>query len=247
MRRLLPLAEDDDDHADVDIESAYAVPDGDHLRALFIASADGAAVAEGKSGPLANDTDRSLLPALRRITDAIVVGAGTVRVEGYGGIRLDDDTRLRRREAGRNDSPPLVIISGSADFDPGASVFVDSLAPPILVTTERGAEGPGRDLEGLADLMVVGSDRVDLRAALDALRERGLHQLLCEGGPALLSQLVQADLVDELCLTYSPTIVAGEAFRILRGIDEFEPPRALRLAHLFADDEGYLFARYALH
>jgi riboflavin-specific deaminase-like protein len=242
VRRLLP----EPDRPDVDLDEAYPWPDDDHLRALFITSADGAATADGRSGPLGNDSDRSLLTALRRSCDAVLVGAGTVRTEGYRGLRFDDDVRRRRTAAGLSATPPLVILSRRVEFDPTASIFVDTNTAPIIVTTESAVAAAERNLGGLADIVAVGSDRVDLRQAVDALHERGLRHLLCEGGPRLLAQLLAADLVDELCLTIAPALVGAGAGRIVVGDDGFDQMRRMRLADLFRDGDDYLFARYTL-
>lgn len=242
MRRLLPTV-----LLDVDIAEAFAVPDGGHLRAQFISSVDGASAVGGASGGLGGEEDRALLLTLRGLADAVLVGATTARRENYGGVKLDDELRRHRQDAGRPASPPVVVVSARAEFDPGARLFLDTTVPPIVVTTERAAANKGRDLEGLAELLPAGKDEVDLRVAVDKLHERGLHALHCEGGPALLGRLVEADLVDELTMTFAPVIAGGDANRIVRGAPAFDPPRTLRLESLFAGDGGYLFARYALH
>ncbi len=68
--------------------------------------------------------------------------------------------------------------------------------------------------------------------------------VLSEGGPGLLGRLAAADLVDELCLTVGPTVLAGPAGRIAHGDDEIEPRRMVR-DHVLADDEGFLFTRWS--
>lgn len=243
MRRLLP-----DPIADVSLGDGFAVEPGeDLLRTQLIASVDGAASAAGVSAGLSNETDRRLLQTLRELADAVLVGAGTVRAEKYGGVRLDEDVRRSRLDAGRPGVPPIVVVSRRAEFEPTDRIFVDTAVTPILVTTDGGAERARRDLGVLAEVIAAGRDEIDLRAAVGELRERGLSQLHCEGGPKLFGELLEADLVDELCLTIAPLLAGGDAARITATTASFDPPRPVRLAHLFADDEGFLFARYRLH
>src|SRR6478672_9828393 len=92
--------------------AAYEPPDRTRTRVRlnFVESADGAATLEGRSGPLGGEGDRELMQVLRAMADVIVVGAGTVRVEGYGGLRVDKQDRAWRREQGMPDHPALAIV-----------------------------------------------------------------------------------------------------------------------------------------
>jgi riboflavin biosynthesis pyrimidine reductase len=82
---------------------------------------------------------------------------------------------------------------------------------------------------------------VDLPRALDALTERGLNRVLCEGGPILLGQLVADGLLDDLCLTFAPLLLGGSADRALNGPPVPDIP--MRLAHILEDD-GNLITRW---
>ena len=99
----------------------------------------------------------------------------------------------------------------------------------------------------VADVIVAGQEIVDLRVAADALADRGHRRLLTEGGPHLLSQLVAADLLDELCLTIGPLLAGPAANLIVAGaISPARPlPLALALAHVLEDD-GFLLLRYTI-
>jgi 5-amino-6-(5-phosphoribosylamino)uracil reductase len=66
--------------------------------------------------------------------------------------------------------------------------------------------------------------------------------VLVEGGPTSNAQLFAADLVDELCLTVSPQLVAGEALRILSGL-QMDAPHRMTLDRVLLEDD-YLFLRY---
>ena len=97
-------------------------------------------------------------------------------------------------------------------------------------------------LADVADVLVCGDEAVDPRAMVAALAEAGLPQVLCEGGPHLFGSLTEADLVDELCLSLSPLLVAGGAGRIVRGAPEVE--RRMRLVHAIPAGD-LLLLRYA--
>ena len=66
--------------------------------------------------------------------------------------------------------------------------------------------------------------------------------MLCEGGPGIISLLIEHDLLDELCMTIAPVLVGGQARRIAAGSGEAHT--RMRRSHLLSDDEGYLYTRY---
>lgn len=155
-------------------EASWAWPDRPWLRVNMVSSLDGAATgADGLSGSINNEADREIFHQLRAGADAIVVGAGTARAEGYRGT-----------------DKPLVVIGHTL--------------PDALVDV------PGVRLESGG-----GADR--LRELVASLHAEGLTRLLCEGGPTLLGHLLRAGLVDELCLTFTPGLVAGGGRRIVDG------------------------------
>jgi riboflavin biosynthesis pyrimidine reductase len=224
----------------VDLAEVYAYPDtAPWLRANMVASADGAATYEGRAGGLGSATDQELLVLLRVLADVVVVGAGTVRVEGYGPIRVRDAWRGLRE--GRAPSPPLAVVSRTLDLDFEAPVFTEARTPTIVITCGSAPPDRLRTCEKHAEVIVAGDAAVDVGMALDALAARGLGRQLTEGGPRLLAEFVAAGRLDELCLTLSPQLTAGHAVRILNG-PEAGPVR-LRLGQVL-EDEDFLFLRY---
>ncbi|WES64794.1 pyrimidine reductase family protein [Microbacter sp. GSS18] len=224
---------------------AYAVGDrtAPAVRMNFVASADGAVTLDGRSGALGGDTDRTLMGVLRALSDVVLVGAGTIRSEGYGGMRVDDELAAWRVRHGMPPQPRLAIVTGSADLDPALGVFADAVTTPIVVTSAHAPLERRHALDAVADVLVCGERGVDLALMRSSLAERGLPGILCEGGPGLFGALVAVGLVDELCLTLSPTLAGGDAGRILRGAPAASRP--LRLLHAIADDDGFVFLRYA--
>ncbi|MBM7831542.1 riboflavin-specific deaminase-like protein [Agromyces cerinus] len=204
--------------------AAYALPDRDtrRVRMNFVASLDGAATLEGRSGGLGDASDRLAMQVLRTLADVVLVGAGTVRVEGYGGLAVGEEDAAWRVARGLPGQPRLAVVSSSLDLDPDSAFFTAAVTRPIVVTHAAAPAARRAALEQVADVIVAGEQAVDLRAMLDLLADRGLRQVLCEGGPHLFGALLEADLVDELCLSLSPMLVGGDAGRIVRGAPELE-------------------------
>jgi riboflavin-specific deaminase-like protein len=223
FRRLWPSL-DPGPLSDEEILAAYPTPDGQPLlRVNFVSSVDGAVTLEGRSAPLGGPGDRKILSLLRVACDAVLVGAGTVRVEGYSPLRTAESRRRLRVERGRTADPVLALVTRRMDFDPNDPRFTKAAERPIIVTTEEtAARNRGRFAE-VADVVGCGTTEVDLTAAVAALAQRGLRHVLCEGGPHLLGSLLEADLVDEFCLTLAPKLVGPGAGRIVAG-----PPTAVR-------------------
>ncbi|MCU1545815.1 MAG: pyrimidine reductase family protein [Homoserinimonas sp.] len=210
------------------------------LRANFVSSLDGAGTHAGVSAGLGTAADKRVFALLRRLADVIIVGAGTVRAEGYRGMRLDGASVNWRKAHGLPSEPVFAVVSSNLNFDP--AVFDGYPVRPLVLT---GAAAPGERLaalSGVADIIVCGEDRVDIQALRQALVLRGLTQLHSEGGPSLFGALIADGAVDELCLTLSPLLEGGDAPRITRGAAEMQ--RAMELRHVLASDDGTLLLRY---
>ncbi|GAA5080184.1 riboflavin biosynthesis pyrimidine reductase [Thermocatellispora tengchongensis] len=237
MRRIFPTQES----GEVDLATAYAYPaDRPWLRLNMVASADGGAWLKGLSGGLSGPADKRVFGVLRGLADVVLAGAATVRAEGYGPARPRESWRALRE--GRPAVPPVAVVTRGLGLDLGGPLFTEAApgARTIVITCEAAPAGRRAQAAAVADVVVAGAERVDLALALEALRERGLTRVLCEGGPRLNGQLAAAGLVDELCLTCAPVLVGGAAARVLNGPD---CEVRLGLAHILEED-GYLFARY---
>lgn len=208
-----------------ELAAAYAAPAAAWLRVNMVSTVDGAATgADGLTGSVNNAPDHRVFSLLRRLADAIVVGAGTARAEGY-----------------RAGGPPLVVVSRRGEVPPllrsaaaGSVLLVTCQAAPVL--------GASRRLLGEEYVLVLGDDAVDLSALRAGLAARGLRQLLCEGGPGLLRDLLAAGAVDELCATVVPRLVAGHGPRITVG-DAVDVPLQLRL---LLEEDGTLLGSWLL-
>jgi riboflavin biosynthesis pyrimidine reductase len=224
--------------------AAYSLPDRSttRVRMNFVESADGAVTLGGRSGTLGGQTDRTVMQVLRTLSDVVVIGAGTVRAEGYGSIEVSEEDAAWRRSHGLAAQPRLAVVSNDLGLEPGDAVFAEPSRRPIVVTHAGAPSGPRAALEEVADILVCGAEAVDLAAMRAALAGRGMHQVLCEGGPHLFGALLDDGLVDEVCVTVAPRFVGGGAGRIVAGASEAD--RRFRLAHVLTDDDGFVFLRY---
>jgi riboflavin biosynthesis pyrimidine reductase len=212
--------------------------DRPHLALNFATTLDGRAAIDGHSGPIGSDTDTAMLVGLRQRFDAVMIGAGTMRVERYGRIVSDPAKRERREELGLP-GDPLVVIVGGLDLPWDAPLFTEGGGEVLLLTGEAEGEPPATATP--VEVVREPDGRVDLAVALRRLRkERGIRALLCEGGPHLHSQLQAGGLADELFLTIAPKLV-GAGSSILEGA--LPEVAELELAWLL-QEESELFARY---
>jgi riboflavin biosynthesis pyrimidine reductase len=204
----------------------------------FAATLDGRAAIEGRSGQIGSDTDTAMLVGLRQRFDAVMIGAGTMRVERYGRIMGDPAKRERREELGLS-ADPLMVIIGSLDLPWDAPLFTEGGGEVVLITADADGEPPATATR--VEVVREPDGRVDVGVALRRLREeRDVRALLCEGGPHLHSQLQAAELADELFLTIAPKLV-GAGSTILEGA--LPEVAELELAWLLQEGSE-LFGRY---
>ncbi|RMI33862.1 dihydrofolate reductase family protein [Streptomyces triticirhizae] len=226
---------------------AYPEPvaaDGCWLRANMVASLDGAAHHDHRSRPLSGPADMRVFGVLRALADAVVVGAETVRREGYRPARVRAEFAERRAAAGQAPAAAIAVVSSRLDLDFSLPLFAAPSVPTLVVT---GAGAPPARLAAAAEagveVVLAGEGTTAephrIRAELAA---RGLTRLLAEGGPRLLGAFAGARALDELCLTVAPRLALGAAPRIATG-PELPEPHAFQLTDLLEED-GFLFHRY---
>jgi riboflavin biosynthesis pyrimidine reductase len=196
------------------------------LRANMVSSLDGAATgSDGRSGTVNNAVDVDVFHVLRELADVVLVGAGTAIAETYTAK-----------------GTPIVIVSRRGRVP-------DDLrgCEPGAVRLATVAEAPGlaaaRDEIGEENVYVVGDSEVDLPALMSRLHDEGLRHVLCEGGPSLLGSLLEAGVVDELCHTITPKLLAGDGRRIVTGPPTDVP---VSLASLIEHD-GTLLGRWLVN
>lgn len=231
---------------DEQLERLYDYPDPldrPWIQVNFVSSADGAVTVAGKSEGLSSPGDKRIFTLGRDLADVVLVGAGTALLEAYGPVKDTERRRVRRARLGRPGVPPLAVVTRRCSLTPESTLITEAPVPPLVLTCRAAPEARRAALaEAGAEVLVHGEDSVDLPRAVDALAERGLRRICCEGGPQLFGQLIADDLVDQLCLTVAPLLAGGDAGRIAMGPLP-DTPRSLRLDSALHDD-GFLMLRY---
>lgn len=232
------------DLSDSDLLEQVRFPAGQTwLRANFIASIDGAATRDARSGGLGDDADRRMFDLLRYEADVVLVGAGTARAEEYGGFRVTDEAVAWRTKAGMAAHPVLALVSRTLDLDPSSPMFTDAPVRPIVYTVASAPDDQREALGHVADVVTAGESDADPQAIRADLVSRGLIRIHAEGGPHLFGAMLDAGVVNALHLTLAPTLEAEDAGRIARGA--LAAPVDAKLASVLrAGDE--LLLRYLL-
>ncbi|MEV5438884.1 pyrimidine reductase family protein [Streptomyces sp. NPDC052682] len=257
MRRLFPVTDETAAPAPAagewslaELAAAYAYPQAaaegrrPWLRANMVATLDGAAQHEGRSQPISSAADMRIFGTLRALADVVVVGAETVRQEGYRPARARAEFAAAREAAGQGPAPAIAVVTAGLDLDFSLPLFTSPLVPTLILTGAAAEPDRVAAAERAGAWVVVAGDGagVDPARAVRALAELGHTRLLTEGGPRLLGQLVAAGVLDELCLTVSPMLTAGDAQRIAGG-PAVRVPQRFALASMLEED-GFLFTRY---
>lgn len=242
MRRLIAdSGEVDVDRLIADLDLASRAPERRPYTVVnFIASADGRATLQNRSGGLSDDGDRQVFGALRSVADAVLAGTGTLRAERYGRLVKDPQRRRERELRGLAPEPIACTITRSGVLpteiplfaEPEARVVVFSAAPVDVASARASVK-----------VVVTEPAELTMTAVLEALRSRfGVRLLLCEGGPRLFAALLAEHLVDELFLTVAPKLAAGTGPAITDGpaLPELTP-LALEWA---LERGGALYLRY---
>jgi riboflavin biosynthesis pyrimidine reductase len=149
-----------------------------------------------------------------------------------------------RRSRGQHPIPPIAVVTRSGSLDWSSSLFSEAEVRPLVITTSDGDQRARPRGGAVADFVVAGTERVDPSLALQHLYQLGHRSVLLEGGPGLNADVVKAGLLDELCLTLSPRLVAGTGSRLFAG-PELMPPQDVHVDQLLEED-GFLFCRLRL-
>lgn len=203
-------------------------PDRDEwLRLNLVGSVNGSAAGpDGTSETLTSATDRRILGVIRELSDVVLVGAASVRAEGY---------QVPRRAL-------LAVLTASGDLS-GHRLEPDQAGRVIVVCPASAAERAAKSVPGARVLTVADSDgRIAPEDVIAALRGAGCAGIVCEGGPGLAALFLEAGLVDDVCLTTSP-VLRDVSLPLFGHGPLSEHPLALR--HLAVDEGGFVFSRWS--
>ncbi len=242
MRLLLPASSglSTGEISTDDLATLYAAPPGAWLRCNMVSTLDGAANGpDGRSGSINNDADHVVFDLLRALSHVVVVGAGTVRTEGYPPLHVPEEWSQVRSALGLPETLPLVVVSRSGNVP---ATVRDASPGTVLFATTANATGFADARASLGEEQVIGcgEDEVDLSALVADLHGRGWTQILTEGGPHLTGSFLGAGLMDELCFTITPRVVGGEH---PRPVGPAGVPMDLELTTLVEQD-GTLMGRW---
>jgi riboflavin biosynthesis pyrimidine reductase len=206
----------------------------------MIETLDGHAAIDGRSAALGDEADLEMLLELRTLADAVLIGTGTLRAEGYAQLVRSPERRARRVAAGLPEDPPAVLISRRFDIPWEAGLFAAPEQPVLIYT---GVDGDVPDVAAPVELIRL--DDPSPAAVLADLRARDIRALLCEGGPTLFRSLLADGLTDELFLTLFPLLSSDVAEPGITAGDRFATPIEAEL--LWVRQAGSeLLLRYAI-
>lgn len=204
-------------HVNSSSSSRFIVARRPYVALKMAMSLDGAIAPQpGVLQRLSGEAERLYVRELRVAYDAVMVGAGTVRV---------DDPRLTVRPPYHRLRPFVRIVACETATVPASCRIFASLDgyAPAVVLAPRGLAAQFENLRESATVLLVGderSERLDLSAAMQALREAGVYSVLCEGGPTLGARLIAAGVVDRVYWAIAPTLLSGpRAVPVLAGVD----------------------------
>lgn len=231
LDRLGPVGKDELGSLHRDLLDPPAHEGRPHVALNFVMTADGRVSYQGRA-EIGTRTDRELMFHLRSLADAVMIGAGTLRVDPF-----------IPAVKGRERQPIAVVVSRSCEL-PLENRFFGHPGPRLVATTTSASPRAVAAVRGAgAEVVPFGETEVDLARLLAALRERGVRFLLCEGGPTLAGQLLAQEFVDELFLTHATVVTAEpDARRLFEG--SLRPMGPVRLERVtLHEDSGERYER----
>lgn len=155
---------------------------------------------------LSNDADFDRVDQVRASSDAIMVGAVTVRTDNPRLLVRSRERREARAARGLPPSPMKITVTERGELDAGSNFFTAGAVEKLVYTSSARVDDARRRL-GRAATVVDGGHRVRMRRLCADLADRGVQRLMVEGGGIVHTQFLAGDLVDELQLVVAPFFV----------------------------------------
>jgi len=160
---------------------------------------------------LSNEADLDRVDEVRSGSDAIMVGAGTIRRDNPALLVRSQARRNGRVARGLPPSPARVTLTGTGEIDPAARFFTAGDGVRLVYAPGAAAGRVRERLGGTAAEVVGAGDPLDLEVVLADLAARGVRRLMVEGGGTVHAQFLSAGLADELHLAVAPIFVGDPA------------------------------------
>lgn len=181
-----------------------------HTTVVLAMSADGK-IADFMRSParFGSGADKSHLEQQIAAADAVFIGAGTIRA--YGTTMTVSDTALlqHRQKQGKSDQPIHIVVTHSANLNPEIRFFQQSVKRWLVTTTAGKTAWEGRSEFERILVFETPTGEIDIIGVLQHLISLHITRLVVLGGGALVSSMLEANLIDELWLTVCPLILGG--------------------------------------
>jgi 5-amino-6-(5-phosphoribosylamino)uracil reductase len=195
---------------------------------------------------LSNDADLERVDAVRAKSDAILVGAATIRNDNPRLLVRQPALRQRRTTRGLPESPMKVTLTERVCLDPCSNFFTTGDSEKLVYCSSSALPLARRRLGAVATV-VDGGQPVDVAHLAQDLHARGVRRLMVEGGGRVNTQFLTADLADELHLVVAPFFVGDSSAHRFVGEGAF-PWSTRHRAHLAETRQlgDVVLLRYAL-
>jgi len=206
---------------------------GDELPEVSLclaASLDGKIASKPDGAPdFTSRFDRAKLFRLRAESDALLIGANTVRQELLPPLVRNKKLAEARAAAGTPPHPAAAIVTASLNL-PWHSPYFRKRKQTIYIVSPPPSDRQRQAMTEAGVRWIDAGEEMDLRRALLALRRHGCRRILAEGGGRLTRSLLAADLAQRLFLTMAPLVIGGDGTPTLAVGPRLDPPAWFELA-----------------
>jgi riboflavin-specific deaminase-like protein len=194
---------------------------------------------------LGTEHDRRLMDELRSKADAVIVGAGTVKYDGFPILVRYEDLKTQRLARGRPQHPVNVTLSRELAIPITRPFFTNVETEKIVFTTKAAPADRVKRFSKLAEVFVLPKRSLSPSDVLEVLYQRKIRRVLLEGGGEVHFAFAKEDVVDDLYITLTPRLVGGAAAPTIldgKGFLAADHPRLRLVSSKRIGDE--LFLKY---